>query len=812
MKFSKIIIIIAFCSSLFVNAQQSKYKASRTKTNDLIHTKLDVKFDIANSLLFGEAWITLTPHFKPTSKVTLDAKGMIIHTVLVNQQKTAYNYFENKELIIDLDKTYKKGEEFTVYIKYTSQPEKVVKMGVTNQKGLYFIDPTNIDDTKPTQIWTEGETESNSTWFPTIDAPNQKSTQEINITVPTNFVTLSNGTLVSKKENNDGTRTDSWKQTQKHAPYLFFMAAGEFSIVKDTWKGKPIEYYVEKKYENVAKAIFGKTPKMLQFFETILGVPYVWDKYSQIVVREYISGAMENTTAVSHSDEAYQDEGELIDENTWELVIAHEAFHHWFGDLVTAESWANLTVNEAFANYSEYLWFEHEYGKDYADEYMVNSNQKYYKGTTNKTKNLIRFYYDSPDDMFDQVTYEKGGGVLHMLRNYLGDDAFFTGLKKYLNDNKYGTAEAHQLRLALEDVSGKDLNWFFNQFFFGKGHPIFKVKQTLGAFENKVTIDITQSDDVFEFPLTIDVYEEKGKSTHTVWVTNKYNSFNFKLSSKLKLVVVEPTGTLLAEIEHQKSLEEMIYQYNHATTYVIKKNALDFIIKHQDNKLAFSTLTKALNDPFFKLRITALEKLDLKNKHTKTSAIKIVENLSKNDTHTLVKAAANITLAKLVDPTYINHFTNALNSKSYKVVESAVIGLYQLDKINTLKKVDALPSNVKNHLSNILTTYYLENRNEKYMPYISKYLVQKLFFSQDSKKANTYKNAFLWIANSNNKESVSNLVNNFVEEGVRYKKYGADKAAINFLRQMIDAQRNTNHKNKKELELIIRKGMAQLIE
>ncbi len=812
MKFNKIIYAIAFCTSIYVNAQSNQYKGEREKINDLVHTKLDVKFDIPNSLLFGKAWVTLTPHFKPTSKVSLDAKGMLIKEVKVNGTKTAYNYFENKELIIDLDKIYNKGEEFTVYIQYVSQPEKVVKMGVTKQKGLYFIDPNDIDDDKPTQIWTEGETESNSTWFPTIDAPNQKSTEELSITVPTKFVTLSNGTLINQKENNDGTRTDTWKQTQKHAPYLFFMAAGEFSIIKDEWKGKPVEYYVEKKYEDVARDIFGKTPKMLQFFEDILGVEYVWDKYSQIVVQEYISGAMENTTAVSHSPSAYQDKGELIDENKWELVVAHEAFHHWFGDLVTAESWANLAMNEAFANYSEYLWFEHEYGKDYADAYLMTSNQKYLGGHNTHDKNLIRFNYNLPDDMFDQVSYEKGGAILHMLRNYLGDDAFFEGLKKYLNDNKFGTAEAHKLRLALEDVSGKDLNWFFNQYFFGNGHPNFKVKQTLGAFENKVTIDIVQNENVFEFPLTIDVYEENGKATHKVWINKKYNSFDFSLTSKLKLVIVEPTGTLLSEIEHTKTLEEMVYQYNHAKGYINRKNALDFIAAHQDDKSAFSTMTKALNDPFFKLRIVALEKLDLKNKWSKSNAIKIVENLAKNDEYTLVQAAANITLAKLVDPKYINHFTKALNNKSYKVIESAVIALYQLDQTNTLAKVDALPENVKNHLSSVLTGYYLEHRDIKYMTYISKYLVRNLFFSKDTKTANIYKSAFQWISQSDNKEAINNIVKSFVKEGKEYKKYGADQASINFLRQMITIQRSTSNKDKKDIELIIRKGMAQLIE
>ena len=812
MKISKLIYVFAICFTFYGNAQTNEYRSEREKINDLVHTKLDVRFDIPNSLLHGEAKLTLTPHFKQVSKVTLDAKGMLIHNVKVNGLKTAFNYFENKELIIELDKTYKKGEEYSVEVSYTSQPEKVIRLGVAKEKGLYFIDPTGEDKEKPTQIWTEGEPELNSVWFPTIDAPNQKTTQEISMTVPQNFVTLSNGVLTSQKENSDNTRTDTWVQKQKHAPYLIFIAAGEFSVVKDTWNNKEVNYYVEKEYEPVAKEIFGKTPRMLQYFQDLLGVEYPWDKYSQIVVRDYISGAMENTTAVVHSDDAYQSLEELTDENVQEKVIAHEVMHHWFGDLVTAESWSNLTMNEAFANYSEYLWFEHEYGKDYADDYLLNESGNYFENKSNKKKDLIRFKYDSPNDMFDQVSYEKGGLVLHMLRNYLGDDVFFAGLKQYLTDNKFGTGEAHQLRLAMESVSGKDLNWFFNQWFFGNSHPEIIITQTLGAFEKKVTLTVSQVEDVFEFPLKIEVFEQNGKTTHNVWVDKKDKTFIFPLNSKLKLVNIDPNGILLSEIIHTKTLEEYVYQYLHSDSYSSRRKALEFIADNQKDAVAFKTMTKALTDKSLQLRVFTLEKLDLANKYSKVNAIKVVESLAKNDKSTLVKAAANVTLAKLVDPKYVNHFVKALDSKSSKIIESAVIGLYQIDKKNALVKIDALPTNVKEQLSEVLTGYYLENKHEKYMTYISNYLVKGLFFVQEKKVTDRYLDAFNWISKSDNKEAISNLVNSFVKAGKKYKKYGADVASVNFLRQMVNLQRETTNTDKKQLELIIRSGMAQLID
>ncbi|WP_424350295.1 M1 family metallopeptidase, partial [Lutimonas sp.] len=498
MKF-KVLLLCFFMSIGPMIAQETnginpQYRGEREKVSDLVHTKLKVSFDFEKSQMPGEAWITLTPHFYNVNELELDAKAMLIHSITSNGKELKYTY-DDRKLQIKLGNTYARGEEYTVYIKYTARPEEVKEAGsaaITDAKGLYFIDPLDTDPNKPTQVWTQGETEGSSCWFPTIDSPNQKTTQEIYMTVPNQYVTLSNGLLKEQTKNNDGTRTDYWKFDQKHAPYLFFMGVGEYSIVEDKWKDIPVDYYVEKEYEPYAKEIFGKTPEMLQFFSDYTGVDYIWPKYAQIVGRDYVSGAMENTTAVLHQERAYQTSGDLIDKNVWEYVIAHEAFHHWFGDLVTTESWSNLTVNESFANYSEYLWIEYKYGKDAADAHR-HEEVEGYLSPDNELKDLVRFHYNSREDMFDAVSYNKGGTILHMLRSYIGDDAFKAGMNKYLNDNKFGTGEAHQLRLAFEKVSGKDLNWFFNQWYFNNGHPKLDVKYVYSEDAKIVTVQIEQT-------------------------------------------------------------------------------------------------------------------------------------------------------------------------------------------------------------------------------------------------------------------------------------------------------------------------------
>ncbi|MFT6198546.1 MAG: aminopeptidase N, partial [Vicingaceae bacterium] len=438
------------------DSPREMYRASEKKITDLLHTKLEVSFDWDSAFLFGRANLTLSPYFYPSDSLVLDAKGFEIKEVALLDKigkKSPLKYVYDKEFLkIDLGKTYTRLDTYRIFIDYTAMPNKLNAGGssaITSDKGLYFINNDGKIADKPKQIWTQGETESSSCWFPTIDSPNEKTTQEIYITVDSNYTTLSNGELMFQSENEDGTRTDYWKQNLPHAPYLFMMAIGEFAVAKDKWRGKPVHYFVEKKYADVAKDIYPNTVEMLEFFSNRLGYEYPWDKYHQVVVRDYVSGAMENTGAVIFGDFIQGNRRFLID-NSGEDIVAHEMFHHWFGDLVTCESWSNLPLNESFATYGEYLWNEHKYGKNQADLHIDNDLKVYLGSSRINKETLIRFNYDNHMEMFDAHSYQKGGRVLHMLRNYVGDDAFFESLKVYLTDNEFQTVEIHNLRLAFE--------------------------------------------------------------------------------------------------------------------------------------------------------------------------------------------------------------------------------------------------------------------------------------------------------------------------------------------------------------------------
>ncbi len=698
------------------------YRESYTKVNDLVHTKLDVKFDYAKAWMYGKAWITLKPHFYPTDSVVLDAKGMDISDVFLVKKggnSKLQSRYDGMQLFIHLDKVYKAGESYTVYIPYTSKPNELKVQGsaaITDAKGLYFINPTGEEADKPTQIWTQGETEANSVWMPTIDKPNQKSTEEIYMTVPSKYVTLSNGLLISQKKNADGTRTDYWKMDLPHAPYLFFMGVGDFAIVKDKYKAMEVNYYVEKKYEPYARKIFGNTPEMIGFYEKVLGVPYQWPKYSQIVGRDYVSGAMENTTATLHQESAYQNNRQLVDGNGWEETIAHELFHQWFGDLVTAESWSNLTVNESFANYSEYLWDEHKYGRDFADEHNLDDMQGYLRSNS-AHKNLVRYQYADKEDMFDAVSYNKGGRILHMLRNYVGDEAFFKSLNNYLMTNKFKTGEAAQLRLAFEEVTGKDLNWFWNQWYYGSGNPKVDIKYNYDAATHKQYVYVNQlqeSGKVFRLPLAIDIYSAGATSRHNVWIDSKADTFVFDQPAKPDLVNVDADKVLLWDKTDNKSAEDFVFQYKHGPRYLDRKEALDFFASKNMDELALG-----LKDEYPGLRRITLDQLSKIKLADDPKIISTVEGIAANEKDKKTKASAISFLAQLKNPKYESLFTQAAGDSSYTVAGSALLGLSALAPDKSYELAKKYSSDAKGLLGTVIGASMMVNGTDSDFDFVA---------------------------------------------------------------------------------------------
>ena len=711
-----VIAQLSFDEDAEKNALLYQYRASETRLFDLLHTKLEVSFDWKKQHLLGKASLSLTPYFYPQTDLVLDAKGMEIHEVLLKGDSSANKLefdYDNNYLVINLDKAYEKKDTVNIYINYTAKPNER-KIGgsaaIKSDKGLYFINPLNEELNKPQQIWTQGETESNSAWFPTIDAPNERCTQEMFITVQSKFKTLSNGELIYATDNGDNTRTDYWKMDQPHAPYLFMMTIGDFAVIEDEWEDVPLTYWVEKEYEQYAKDIFGNTPEMMGFFSDLLGVKYPWKKYAQVVVRDYVSGAMENTSASVFMEELHRTKRELKDEN-WDGIIAHELFHQWFGDLVTTESWSNLTLNEGFAEYSEYLWNEEKYGKEEADFKFRYTKSGYLQDAQARPKNLIRYYYESREDMFDGHSYNKGGLVLHMLRNYVGDDAFFASLKYYLTKNAYSSVEINDLRLAFEKVTGEDLNWFFEQWYLALGHPVLNINHEYKSDTLYLKIDQVQNTDsvpIFEIPVFVDVWMNNEKIRYPIVITEQKEVYKFQFDTKPQLVDFDAEKQLLAEINYPKTDEELLFQYLNATNINAKYEVLFSLSSIENDSINQAILNLALNDPFHNIREGAISFVldgDYKLKKFFPKIIKLAQ-----DKDPAVRSSAIYLLGRKHFKKQQGIIYQALSDESYYVMSTA------LNAINEAKAKlnDAQIKNLatENNIDVVLTfaDYIIQNK------------------------------------------------------------------------------------------------------
>ena len=706
------------------------YNPSETRKHDLIHTKLDVSFDWQNQFLMGKANLTLRPYFHSSSKLVLDAKGFDINAVALvkdgSQVPLKYEY-DGAELSINLDKEYARTEIYEVFIDYVAKPNELELGGsaaITSDKGLYFINPLGKDPNTKPQIWTQGETESSSCWFPTIDAPNERCTQEIYMTVEDKHVTLSNGLMISSKDNGDGTHTDYWKMDKPHAPYLFMMAVGPFSIIDDKWNDMEVDYYVEEEEAQYAKMIFGNTPEMISFFSEKLGVTYPWSKYHQVVVREYVSGAMENTTGVIFGDFMYQDEGEHLDGN-YEDVVSHELFHHWFGDLVTCESWANLPLNESFATYGEYLWREHKYGLDAADHHNMDGLNGYLAEANTKQVDMIRFDYDDKEDMFDGHSYAKGGRILHMLRKYLGDDAFFQGLQVYLQENAYQAVEIHQLRLAMEQVSGEDLNWFFNQWFLASGHPDLGISTSYNEASKMVEVTIEQKQDLdrtplYKLPIAVDVYTASGKKRHMIVIDEVEETFELPSATKPSLVNVDAEKMLLCEKSEKKSDEEWAELFRKGPLFLDRYEAIKKVAKSRNKELLKEVIDLGLNDDYYLIREIAVSSIDkLSADVANTYATKLKE-MAKADEKSDVRAEAVRAVADLEIPQDKELFTAAISDKSYATQSAGLDGLYEHFPEEAYALAQTLEGTAKGALIYTIADIYSEKEGGDHTAFFNK--------------------------------------------------------------------------------------------
>ena len=528
--------------------------------------------------------------------------------------------------------------------------------------------------------------------------------------------------------NDDGTRTDYWKMDQPHAPYLFMLAIGEFAVVEDEpYKGKPVNYYVEPEYEEHAEAIYPHTPEMLSFFSGITGVDYPWQKYSQVVVRDYVSGAMENTTGVIFGEFIQKTERELIDVLINDKIVAHELFHHWFGDYVTCESWANLTLNEGFANYSEYLWLEHHYGRDEADQHMLEEWEVYLGSVMNGSIHpLIHYGHNDKEEMFDAHSYNKGGSVLHMLRKSIGDEAFFAGFERYLTDNAYSAVEVAELRMAFEEVTGQDMHWFFDQWFLEEGHPNISLSYDYDASAKEAIVQVEQTQEdnntppIFQLPAKVDVYFTGTDKPvrYDVFINQRSQEIRLPANVEPALIIFDAERSILATWDDNKGHEQLAYQLKNAPLFLDRYQAINSLDAEAEDY--FSLLELALKDPFYGVRSAALTQLPSEN--WPTSITEQVAALAADDEHSKVRSIALILLAEMGYAGIDGLAQKALDAEAYPVVGAGLEALALNNPALALEAAEKLTDETNTDIIEAIGALFANTDDTKYLPYFTKNL------------------------------------------------------------------------------------------
>jgi aminopeptidase N len=678
----------------------------RSRSIDIKHIAIDLKFDWEKEQAYGTTTVTLAP-LSDLDKFELDAAMMTINSVaLGTDAPLKFNYDGKKSennLEILLGRVYPAGGDITVRIdyrtSYVNTADAETPIGSFG-RGLRFIKPTEENPKKPRQIWSQGETEFNRYWFPSYDSPNDFRTTELRATVDKPFIVISNGKQGLTRDNGDNTQTFYWKMDVPYTNYLTSIVVGEYKEVVQNAGGIPVYNYGYPDESKEVAATVKNLPATIQFFADITGVKYPYPKYAQTFVEDF-GGGMENISATTQIEEMIHDDRELLDTDS-ESLQSHELAHQWFGDYVTCREWGQIWLNESFATYMQAMWDEKLKGHDYFLYNDVRSNQQQYYDTwdNGNRRPIVTKYYINKDAMFDSYAYPRGAAVLHMLRKHLGDKAFFRSLNHYLVSNAHQPVSTEDLRIAIEETTGQSMDWFFDQWLYRMGHPVFVVTQNYDDTAKKLTLTVKQAqkiDILNEFP-QVEFFQAKTDieidgNIHSVSIEPKAeNVYTFDSPARPKLVNFDYEGTLIKELKFEKSIDDLIYQLKNDKDVLGRYWAMtELVAKSGDSDSGKTIIAAALRESAGKdtrvenrreavqfLRTLLVPptppgmepapvKLDVATTAVLLTAAK--------DANSLLRADAIEFLSHTRDVKFAPLYTAALTDPSYTVIENAAEAL-----------------------------------------------------------------------------------------------------------------------------------------
>lgn len=532
-------IFFLVCAVLAVSgsgaAQTVRPDFNRAQTYDVQHYLIRVGFERQAKRVVGDTTVTLKPLKAALSQVTFDSVGIAYDSVTLADQTEPLKFkTAGDKITVTLPRLYQPDESVSIRFKYTT----------VTKKGVYFVDPQieNGVETRSAQIWTQGEAEEARHWFPSFDFPSDKATTEQFITANAGETVIANGELLETLKNPDGTVTFHYKMPVPHSTYLLSFVIGKYAAAGDKYGDIPLGYYVYPGKESLVPAAFGKTKDVLRTYEELTGVKFPYNKYDQTIVAGFTFGGMENITATTLADTEVFLANYAFAKSTVEDLVSHEAAHSWFGDLVTCKNWAELWLNEGLATYMEAAFREKMYGRE---NYLlkVNNDAAIFMiddAVTPKRNGLFNENAGDADKLFDRpaVTYNKGGVVLHMLREEIGTEAFWKGVNAYLNEHKFANVETADLRKAMETASGRDLGWFFDQWVYGTSFPQMTVRHNYDPRAKMLRLTVTQTQKpdrltpaAFRIPLQVQFRAGGEVRTEKIDIAKRVETFELPAAS-----------------------------------------------------------------------------------------------------------------------------------------------------------------------------------------------------------------------------------------------------------------------------------------
>lgn len=498
------------------------------------HLRLEFDVDLARRTADATCTSSFTILAERTREIALDAVGMKILGATQDGKKLRIKH-DGKKLVVRLAKAGSAGDKVQVAIRYRLSNPKA---------GMNFVAPDRGDPKRPLQVWTQSQSDDARCWIPCHDLPSEKVTSEVIATVPRGYRAVSNGFLLDEYPARGGKRVFHWMMDRPHSIYLISLCVGRYDEVKLEWDGIPLQYYAEKGRGEDAKRGFRVTPDVIKFFSEYTGVRYPYAKYAQVAAADYFGG-MEHTTTTTQTDAALIDARAAIDVD-FDGLVAHEAAHQWFGDLVTCREWSHAWLNESFATYFEVLFQEHHKGKDEARYELWRYAEDYFNELNRYSRPTVTRQWRESMQLFDCHLYQRGACVLHFVRNLMGEGPWRRALTLYLDRHGDGCAETKDLVESFRAATGRNLEKYVEEWILRAGHPTVQAAYSWDPKTRSVTLRLAQKQAIgdaksaYSFPLDVRFHTPKGVFDFREEVNGTEHAYRYKLPAEPQMALVDP--------------------------------------------------------------------------------------------------------------------------------------------------------------------------------------------------------------------------------------------------------------------------------